>query len=311
MKNDELEQQNDEILAQKEHLVMLNHELKEQKNELNKTLQDLTQAETQLVHSEKMASLGQLTAGVAHELNNPINFISSSVNPLQRNIEDLLTLLDKYDSVIEENKLAGKFDEVGELKTTLDFKYLVKETLNLLKGINEGASRSEQIVKDLRTFSRMDENKFKSVDVHEGLDSTLMLLRNKMQDRISVHKNYGKIPNIECLPGKLNQVFMNILTNGILAIEGKGDINIKTSSIENNVKISIRDSGMGMSPEIREHIFEPFFTTRAVGTGTGLGLSISYSIIEEHEGTIEVFSEPGKGTEFVITIPANRTDPVQ
>jgi len=177
-----------------------------------------------------------------------------------------------------------------------------------LKGINEGASRSEQIVKDLRTFSRMDENEFKGVDIHQGMDSTLMLLHNKMEDRITIHKNYGKIPHLECLPGKLNQVFMNILTNSILAIEGKGDIYIETDRIEDKAKISIRDTGKGMTPEVRDHIFEPFFTTRAVGTGTGLGLSISYSIIEEHNGTIEVTSEPGKGSEFVITVPFNRKD---
>ena len=154
----------------------------------------------------------------------------------------------------------------------------------------------------------MDENEFKGVDIHQGMDSTLLLLRNKMEDRITIHKNYGKIPHLECLPGKLNQVFMNILANSILAIEGKGDILIETASIHDKVKISIRDTGKGMTPEIKEHIFEPFFTTRAVGAGTGLGLSISYSIIEEHNGTIEVFSEPEKGSEFVITIPVNRKD---
>ncbi|HEC41918.1 MAG TPA: tetratricopeptide repeat protein [Bacteroides sp.] len=308
IKNDELSQQNDEILAQKDNLISLNHELERQKNELNKTLKDLTQAETQLVQSEKMASLGQLTAVVAHELNNPINFISSSINPLERNIKDFLTLIEKYDSIIEDKKLTDGFSEASELKNTMDFSYLVKETLSLLKGTNEGSSRSEQIVKDLRTFSRMDENEFKGVDIHEGLDSTLMLLSHKMQDRISIHKDYGKTPHVECLPGKLNQVFMNILTNSILAIEDKGDIYIETGITEDIVKISIRDTGKGMTPEIREHVFEPFFTTRTVGTGTGLGLSISYSIIQEHNGTIEVHSEPGKGSEFIISLPVTRTD---
>ena len=287
----------------------MNHELEKQKNELNKTLKELTQAEAQLVQSEKMASLGQLTAGVAHELNNPINFISTSINPLQRNFKDLLDLIGKYDSIIEEKQFAGNVEEIAELKNTMDFTYLLKETQNLLKGISEGASRSEQIVKDLRTFSRMDENKFKGVDIHDGLDSTLLLLHHKMQDRITVHKNYGRIPHVECLSGKLNQVFMNILTNSILAIEGKGDIYIETGIWDDKVKISIRDTGMGMEPEVMEHIFEPFFTTRAVGTGTGLGLSISYSIIEEHNGTLEARSEPGKGSEFVITLPVSREHP--
>ena len=306
IKNDELCQQNEEIVTQKDHLAMLNHELENQKYELNNTLNDLTQAQTHLVQSEKMASLGQLTAGVAHELNNPINFISSSIKPLQRNVEDLLGLLNRYDSVIEKSNLSGEFGEVEEVKESLDMAYLIKETQNLFKGIVEGSSRSMQIVKDLRTFSRMDENEFKKVDIHDGINSTLLLLHHKMQNRISLHKNYGKIPHVECLPGKLNQVFMNILTNSILAIEDKGEIAIETSIMGDKVKISIKDNGKGMPPEVREHIFEPFFTTRTVGEGTGLGLSISYSIIEEHNGVIEVYSEPDEGTEFIIILPFNQ-----
>ena len=303
-----MSEQNEEISAQKDYLVKLNDKLEKQKNELNNTLNELTQAQTQLVQSEKMVSLGQLTAGVAHELNNPLNFISSSIAPLQRNMEDLLSLLGKYDSVIEEKKLSGGFSEVTEFKKVLDYTLLVKETKKLLLGINEGASRSENIVKDLRTFSRMDENEFKGVNIHEGIDSTLLLLSNKIRDGITIHKNYGKIEHVECLPGKLNQIFMNILTNSILAIEEKGDIFIETGKVDDKARISIRDNGQGMSDEIREHIFDPFFTTRAVGKGTGLGLSISYSIIEEHNGTIEVLSEPGVGSEFIIILPFIRTE---
>ena len=149
----------------------------------------------------------------------------------------------------------------------------------------------------------MDENEFKGVNIHEGIDSTLLLLSNKLKDRITVHKNYGTIPQVEGLPGKLNQVFMNILSNSIQAIKEEGDIFIKTEPMEDRARISIKDSGEGMSDDIREHIFEPFFTTRAVGQGTGLGLSITFSIIEEHHGTIEVESVPGKGSEFIITLP--------
>ena len=307
IKNDELHQQNEEIVTQKDNLALLNHELEKQKFELNKTLEELTQAQTHLVQSEKMASLGQLTAGVAHELNNPINFVSASIKPLQRNVEDLLSLLDKYQSVVDEKKLSGDFGEVEDMKVSVDLDYLIQETQKLFKGIVEGSSRSMQIVKDLRTFSRMDENEFKPVDIHDGIDSTLLLVHHKMQNRIKVHKNYGKIPHVECLPGKLNQVFMNILTNSIQAMEGEGEIFIETGQLENTVRISFKDSGTGMPPEVRDHIFEPFFTTRAVGEGTGLGLSISYSIIEEHAGTIEVFSEPGEGTEFVITLPLSKS----
>ena len=303
--NEELSQQNEEILVQKDHLVQLNNELEKQKSELNQTLKDLTQAQTQLVQSEKMASLGQLTAGVAHELNNPLNFISSSIAPLQRNMVDLLRLLNKYESILEEKNQSGV---IAEIKEEMDYEFVIKETTNLLKGIREGAFRSEHIVKDLRTFSRMDENEFKGVDVHEGIDSTLLLLHHKMNNRITVHKEYGKLPPLECLPGKLNQVFMNIISNSILAIEDKGDIYIKTSVVDNMARIAIRDTGSGMSRETMEHIFEPFFSTRAVGKGTGLGLSISYSILQEHHGTIEVFSEPGQGSEFVLMLPFVRRD---
>ncbi len=285
-----------------------NIKLEKQKSELNNTLTELTQAQSQLVQSEKMASLGQLTAGVAHELNNPLNFITSSINPLQRNMDDLLALLCQYDSVIVEKELSDRFFKVGELKESMDYTFMIKETRALLKGISEGASRSEHIVKDLRTFSRMDENEFKGVNIHEGIDSTLLLLRNLMKDAITIHKNYGDIPPIECLPGKLNQVFMNILTNSVLAIEGKGDIFVNTCLVGENALISIRDTGKGMPPDVKEHIFEPFYTTRPVGKGTGLGLSISYSIIEEHNGKIEVISEVGLGSEFIITLPLIKSE---
>ena len=223
-------------------------------------------------------------------------------------MEDMITLLEKYDSVIEENSLKNAFFEAEQYKQTVDYTYLLQETKNLLNGVNEGASRSQHIVKGLRTFSRLDENEFKGVNIHEGIDSTLLLLSNKLKDRIKVHKDYGTIPEVDGLPGKLNQVFMNILTNGIMAIKGEGDIFITTGQSGEMVTVCIKDTGEGMTGEIREHIFEPFFTTRAVGQGTGLGLSITYSIIEEHHGTIDVNSAPGKGSEFIINLPIKRDE---
>jgi signal transduction histidine kinase len=304
--NIKLQKQNVEIESQKDYLAQLNDDLEHQTTELNQTLKHLTQAQTQLVQAEKMASLGQVTAGVAHELNNPLNFISTSVKPLRRNVEDLISVLEKYESLVEGKLCAEVRSAVEAFKDSLDYSYILKETQDLLSGIYEGASRSEHIVRDLRTFSRMDENEFKPVNIHEGIDSTLLLLSNKLKDRITVHKNYGEIPPVECLPGKLNQVFMNILTNSILAIEDQGEIHIETGSLDEKVRITIRDTGMGMSDKVMEHIFEPFFTTRPVGKGTGLGLSITYSIIEEHHGNIQVNSTPGEGTEFIITIPFQR-----
>jgi signal transduction histidine kinase len=163
-------------------------------------------------------------------------------------------------------------------------------------------------VKGLRSFSRLDDEKFQLFNIHDGIDSTLILLHNKIKNTITVHKDYGDLPEIECLPSKLNQVFMNILTNCIQAIEDKGEIFIQTVSSDIRVKIIIKDTGVGMSPEVKAHIFEPFYTTKDVGKGTGLGLSITYGIIEQHQGNIDVLSEPGMGTEFIISLPRRQSD---
>ncbi len=200
------------------------------------------------------------------------------------------------------------FTEVDSLKANLNYSLLTTEINSLLEGIAEGAHRSGDIVKGLRSFSRMDDEKFRQTDLHDGLDSTLILLYNKTKNRIKVHKDYGDLPFVECLPSKINQVFMNILTNSIHAIEDKGDIFIETISSGIGVKIIIRDTGSGMTPEVKKHIFEPFYTTKDVGSGTGLGLSISYGIIEQHNGNIDVISEPGKGTEFIISLPIVQPD---
>jgi len=309
-KNEELHQSQDEIVAQSEEIRQANEEilstndaLEDQKNELKATLENLKLAQKQLIQSEKMASVGQLTAGIAHEINNPVNFISGNVNPLSRDIDDIFKVLTKYESIIKEKMLEDSFSEIQTLKEQLDYEFLTDEIKKLLDGISEGASRSSQIVKGLRSFSRIDDEKFKLADLHEGLDSTLILLYNKTKNRINVHKEYGELPEIDCLPSKINQVLMNILSNSIEAIEEKGDIFIKTISSGIGIKIAIRDTGAGMSPEVKDHIFEPFFTTKDVGKGTGLGLAISYGIIEQHHGNIDVISEPGKGTEFIISLP--------
>ncbi|HYG50966.1 MAG TPA: ATP-binding protein, partial [Flavobacteriales bacterium] len=173
----------------------------------------------------------------------------------------------------------------------------------LLDGIEEGALRTKEIVLGLKNFSRVGESDLKEANVHEGINSTLMLLKNRLKSGITVKKQYGDIPVIECLPGKLNQVFMNIIKNAIDAVEGKGTIEIKTWADNDNVYISVCDTGPGMDEETRKKVFEPFFTTKPMGEGTGLGLSISYGIIRQHRGTLEVFSEPGKGAEFLICLP--------
>jgi len=314
MKNRELEQRQEEILVKSEEIHQANEEvvatneaLEVQKRELQLTLKNLKLAQSQLIQAEKMASVGVLTAGIAHELNNPINFVSGNVKPLLRDIEDIFSIIKKYENVIEAEKLADSFSEVDALKDKIDYSLLMREIMGLLKGIEDGANRSSQIVKGLRSFSRLDEEKRQIYDIHEGIDSSLILLNNKIKNKIDIRKDYGDFKDIECYPSKLKQVIMNILTNSIQAIKDKGEIFIQTISSESVVKIIIKDNGSGMSPEVKEHIFEPFYTTKDVGQGTGLGLSISFGIIEQHEGYIEVLSEPGKGTEFIITLPKTQS----
>jgi signal transduction histidine kinase len=314
-KNRELRRRQEEILAQSEEIQQANEEvvstneaLENQKSELQFTLENLKIAQSQLIQSEKMASVGVLTAGIAHELNNPINFVSGNVSPLRRDVNDLFSIIGKYDDIIEAKEIQDEFSDVDSLKDKVDYSFMIKEIASLLKGIEEGALRSSKIVKGLRSFSRLDEEKCQIYDIHEGIDSSLILLHNKIKNRIRVQKDYGDFDLIECYPSKFNQVIMNILTNSIQAIEGKGEIIIQTTGSDLGIKIIIKDSGKGMAPEVKEHIFEPFFTTKDVGKGTGLGLSISFGIIEQHHGNIDVISEPGKGAEFIISLPKTQPD---
>ncbi|MDQ3072487.1 MAG: sensor histidine kinase [Bacteroidota bacterium] len=288
------------------------NELRHTNGELNSAMKDLKEAQSQLVDAEKMASLGQLTAGIAHEINNPINFVTSNINPLRRDIDDLLTVLKKYEEITPGPHVESKLEEIKKFKEDLDTDYIVAEMDSLLNGIDEGAQRTAEIIRGLRNFSRLDENDLKKADINEGIDSTLTLLRSNMNGHIRVKKDFSKLPEIECFPGKLNQVFMNIFNNAIHALTAKyhntkeGMITVSTHDLEEDVEIRIRDNGVGMTPEVKSRIFEPFFTTKDVGIGTGLGLSIVYSIIEAHKGEIKVESEPGEGTEFVITLPKSR-----
>ena len=302
--------QEEEIIRLREELVSTTADMQEQKRELELTVENLKLTQSQLIQSEKMASVGVLTAGIAHELNNPINFMSGNVYPLQQDLDEVFSLLDKYEKTVQENDLKKYFTEVDSCKEKMDYAYLIQEIYSLLKGIEEGASRSSEIIKGLRSFSRLDDEACQFYDIHEGIDSSLVLLHNKIIDRkISVRKDYGDFEGLECFPSKLNQVIMNILTNSIQAMEdGKGELFIQTVSSAIGVKIIIKDNGRGMPPEVKEHIFDPFFTTKEVGQGTGLGLSISYGIIERHNGNIDVLSEPGKGTEFIISLPKTQAN---
>jgi signal transduction histidine kinase len=277
-----------------------------QKNDyLNDLINKMKTMQEQMINSEKMASLGQLTAGIAHEINNPINFVSSNISPLKTDLKELKELCKQYKNLHKATNPAEELKKIEGYSSKIDPDFLYQEIETLISGIEEGASRTKQIVMGLRSFSRVDEDEFKKADLHEGLESTLMLLKNKLKNRIEIIKDYGELPEIECIPGKINQVFMNILNNAAEAIPEKGTLWITTRHFPKNktITISIRDNGPGMKERVRRRIFEPFFTTKDIGKGTGLGLSISYGIIEKHNGNIEVISQPNMGAEFIITLP--------
>ncbi len=306
---EEIEAQKKEIEALQKKISTTGEVTEKQNRELELTVKNLKLAQSQLVQSEKMASVGVLTAGIAHELNNPINFMSGNVFPLKEDLDEVFSLLKKYEEAIEAHQLKEYFTEVETQKSKMDFSYLIQEIYSLLKGIEEGAHRSSEIIKGLRSFSRLDDEACQFYDIHEGIDSSLVLLHNKIKDcNIRVEKDYGDFDGLECYPSKFNQVIMNILTNSIQAMGGGGELFIQTVSSAIGVKIIIKDTGEGMTPEVKEHIFDPFYTTKEVGEGTGLGLSISYGIIERHNGNIDVISEPGKGTEFIISLPRTQSN---
>ena len=280
--------------------------------ELSNAMVDLKEAEAHLVESEKMASLGQLTAGIAHEINNPINFVTSNINPLRRDIDELLSAINMMEEICYSDlSTEEKHRQIEERKEEIDFDYLKVEINQLLQGIQEGASRTTEIVKGLRIFSRLDEDDLKKADVNEGLNSTLIIVNNLLSDKITLEKNYGNLPLIDCYPGKLNQVFLNIISNAIFAVKEKfknekgGKISITSEFNSTVVKIKINDNGTGMDENTRKKIFEPFFTTKDVGEGTGLGMSIAYNTIQKHNGLITVTSTPGTGSEFIIELPIN------
>ena len=280
---------------------------KDSKDELTQTLENLKSTQSQLVQSEKMASLGQLTAGIAHEINNPINFVYNGIDTLKVSLDDLITIVEKYDDLENSEDYKATMAEIREMKEEYAYEDLLSDLKELVSDIKKGAVRTIEIVKGLRVFSRLDEEEMKPANVNDALDATLVLLRNKTKNKINVKKFYDdSIEDINCFPGQLNQVFMNILNNGIQAIPEErkdGEVQLYTENQDQHVMIKIKDNGSGMSEQVKRRIFEPFFTTKPVGIGTGLGMSITFGIIEKHGGSIYCNSEEGKGTEFSILIP--------
>ena len=284
-------------------LAQKNEEVEKKNEQIEKAYEELKAAQVKLVQSEKMSSLGQLVAGVAHELNNPINFIYGNMEHLKNYTHDMKELIDKYTD-FEERLTEEQKEEIDDFKEEIDYEYLLEDLGDLLDSCKEGAERTRQIVLDLRNFSRLDEANLKEVNIHEGIDSTLNILHNKYKNRVTVVKDYDNtLPQIYCFAGQLNQVFMNLLANAAQAIKDNGEVKIVTKKDNDYAKIIITDTGCGISPDNLSKIFDPFFTTKDVGEGTGLGLSVSYGIIEKHNGTISVESKVGEGTTFTIKIP--------
>ena len=275
--------------------------VEERTSALKKTNEDLKATEAKLVHSEKMSSLGQMVAGLAHELNNPINFISGNVDILEEYSTDIKHAFEDISAKAAESRLAS--EDLDAVLEKYDLEFKIEDMASIATSIRKGSERATDVISGLRTFSRLDEAQLKETDIHQDIDTTLMLLRNQYKDRITVHKEYGALEPVRCFSSQLNQVYMNLLQNAIHAIKGPGDIWIRTRLTENELVLEFADSGEGIPKDIQKKIFDPFFTTKKVGEGTGLGLSVSYGIIERHQGSIEVQSEPGSGTTFVIKIP--------
>ncbi len=282
----------------------------QQAQQLSKTLKELQNTQAQLIHTEKMSSLGQLVAGVAHEINNPANFIHANLNHASVYSQDILDLLKLY-----QQTYPNPTPEISDRAQELDIEFLAEDLPKLMASMQVGTKRIRQIVLSLRNFSRLDEAEMKFVDINEGLDNTLMILNHRLtatpnQPEIQIVKKYGDLPLVECYAGQLNQVFMNVLVNAIDAIEeslvkNEGQIRIHTEfTDEKQAIIKISDNGIGMSEEVTQRVFDYMFTTKPVGKGIGLGMAIAYQIVvDKHQGTIEVDSTPGCGTEFTICIP--------
>ncbi|QMV69961.1 histidine kinase [Sphingobacterium paramultivorum] len=316
LENEKLIREQNIVLEQK--VDERTRELTESNESLQTTLTHLKETQSQLVEAEKMASLGQLTAGVAHEINNPINFVTSNVAPLKRDIKMIWETLEEVERIAFKEGISDteKQSQIKKFKDDQDIEYLKTEVDFLLKGMHDGAHRTAEIVKSLRIFSRVDEDTLKFADLNEGLESTMVILNSLLNNTIEVDKIYGDMPKVECHAGKLNQVFLNIVTNAIYAVNKKfnhdvgGKICIETGVKEDNtaVFIKIADNGIGIPKEIHERIFEPFFTTKDVGEGTGLGMSIAYNTIAKHHGKIIVDSEVGLGTSFTLLIPIQQNN---
>jgi signal transduction histidine kinase len=283
-------------------------ELARANDDLTRLNQSLRHAQEQLVQAEKLASIGQLAAGVAHEINNPVGYVFSNFSSLERYLADLLHVLDVYESA--EVHLTGTpaLARLQALRREIDLDYLKQDVSALMAESREGIVRVRKIVQDLKDFSHVDARKeWQWADLHRGLESTLNIVNNEIKYKADVVKSLGRLPEVQCLPSELNQVFMNLLVNAAHAIhKPRGTIHLRTGAGENDVWVEIEDDGCGITGENLTRIFDPFFTTKPVGKGTGLGLSLSYGIVQKHGGRIDVDSRVGQGTRFRVTLPVRQ-----
>jgi PAS domain S-box-containing protein len=279
--------------------------LSQQLAALTESNRKLEEAQFQLLQSEKLASIGQLAAGVAHEINNPIGFINSNLGTLRDYVESLLAIDAAYTHA--QNALDPgvqlAFEAVNALKADSDHAFMVDDLRQLIKESRDGLERVKTIVRDLKDFARVGSAEWAWADIHQGLESTLNIVWNELKYKATVEREYGTLPQVYCIPSQLNQVFMNLLVNGAHAIEGQGVIRVRTGCNDHQVWVEVIDTGIGIPAENLNRIFDPFFTTKALGKGTGLGLSLAWGIVQRHRGTIEVESQPGKGSTFRVVLP--------
>jgi len=294
------EQLEAQVEARTRELANANHQLEQEHAEMTALLGKIDEAQQQLLQSEKMAAIGQLAAGVAHEINNPIGFVNSNLGSLKTYTNNLLRLIEAYEN--------GQPDSIALARQAADLEFLREDLPSLLAESQDGLDRVTRIVQDLKDFSRVDQAEHQRADLNAAMNSTLNVVRNELKYKADVVVELGDIPEIDCVPAQLNQVFMNLLVNAAQAIPERGKIFVRSGLERDQVWFEIEDTGTGMSAETRQRIFEPFFTTKPVGKGTGLGLSISYDIIvKRHQGRLDVHSEPGKGTRFRIWLPITQS----
>jgi PAS domain S-box-containing protein len=304
----------EKIKALNKMLLETSDEIKVQNEELEYTLKQLKDTQAQIVQAEKMASVGQLAAGIAHEINNPTGFVSSNLKTLADYIDDISRLIKEYSMLITDLKdnaagektassIEKRLNQISGIEEEIDLDFIMDDIMDLINDCREGTKRIKKIVIDLKDFAHPGEDTIQKTDINKVIESTLNVVHNELKYKATVIKDYGKLPIVKCYPQQVSQVFMNIFVNAVQAIEKRGEIRISTRADNGSVKVIISDTGVGIPKENISKIFDPFFTTKEVGKGTGLGMNIAYNIIKKHKGTIDVESTPGKGTTFIVRLP--------